>query len=210
MFRDGVAGREAAHAAPIWSALVRFPSVSFSVLLTITLTSAVSHADFVGNYTVGTGAHSSTLQFQFTNGNAYHYEVFYNDTLHGRDLFTIVAAAQPGFFSYQIESFSFGDALLGVTIGSDSDAGFGTAPEYLDYWHYWTMEAGQGAWSESFIGFGDRLVTDGSSDGWVFNSLSAPEVVPAPSALALLSVLPKLCLSGASRDRRRHRESQRR
>jgi len=144
-------------------------------------------ADLVGSYTVGSGASASFLQFQFGNANSYLYEVRYDGALFGDDLLAIVAAAQPGFFSYQVQGFSFGDVLVGVAIGADGDTGFGTPPDYLDYWHYWTKDQGGAAWTESFIGFGDRAVSDGSWDGWVFNSASAPAAVPAPGALALLA-----------------------
>ena len=165
---------------------------------------APSAAELVGSYTVGTGASASFVEFQFTNSNAYLYEVRYDGTLHGDDLFTIIASAQPGYFSYTTERFSFGVALLGVSIGADSDSGFGNPPDYLDYWHYWTREPGESDWTESWIGFGDRVLTDGSWDGWVFNSAAPPLAVPAPGALAVLAI------TGAWRDTRRHRGSRRR
>lgn len=145
-------------------------------------------AELVGSYSVGTGANASHLEFQFTNSNTYLYEVRYDGALFGNQLFAIVAAAQPGFFSYTTEQFSFGVALLGVSIGSDADSGFGTPPDYLDYWHYWTREPGDAAWTESWIGFGDRTVSNGSWDGWVFNSSAAPATVPAPGAIALMAL----------------------
>lgn len=147
----------------------------------------LAQADLVGSYAVGTGASRSYLQFEFANSNTYLYEVRYDGILRGDDLFAIVAAAQPSFFSYQVVSFSFGDALFGVTIGGDSNEGFGNPPSYLDYWHYWTRASGTDAWTESFIGFADRVVANGSWDGWAFNSASAPNAVPAPGALALLA-----------------------
>ena len=161
----------------------------------------IAQGDLVGSYTVGTGASTSYLQFEFANSNAYLYEVRYDGSLRGDDLFAIVAAAQPGFFSYQVVSFSFGDALFGVTIGADANEGFGTPPDYLDYWHYWTREGASAAWTESMIGFGDRAVSNGSWDGWVFNSAGAPAPIPAPGALALLA------LSGAWTGTRRRRGS---
>jgi hypothetical protein len=172
-------------------------SVSVFGCVSIALVTASASADLVGSYTVGSGASASHLQFQFGNGNSYLYEVRYDGALFGDDLLAIVATAQPGFFSYQVESFSFGDVLLGVSIGSDSDTGFGTPPDYLDYWHYWTKEPLDTAWTESFVGFADRAVLDGSWDGWVFNSASAPATLPAPGAVALLA------LAGVARRRAR-------
>lgn len=148
-----------------------------------------AHADFVASYTVGSGANTSFLEFQFTNSNTYLYEVRYDGALRGNDLFAIAAAAQPGYFSYTTEQFSFGLALFGVSIGSDSDTGFGNPPDYLDYWHYWTRESGGDAWTESWIGFADRSVSNGSWDGWVFNSAGTPAAVPAPGAVAIAALV---------------------
>ncbi len=150
--------------------------------------SATASAELVGSYTVGSGASSSQLLFQFTNTNSYLYEIRYDGALFGDDLLAIAAAAQPGFFSYQVKSFSFGDALLSVSIGADVDTGFGNPPDYLDYWHYWTKELGDTAWTESFVGFGDRAISNGSWDGWVFNSAAAPMAVPTPGVLAVMAV----------------------
>ena len=158
-----------------------------SVVLSAALCTNSAEAALVGNYVVGSGANASFIQFQFTNENTYLYEVRYDGSMTGRALFDVVAAAQPGFFSFTYDSFSFGDFVTGITIGTDTDFGYGSPPDYLDYWHYWTRASATDAWTESFIGFADRVVTNGSWDGWVFNSASAPNAVPTPSALALLA-----------------------
>ena len=158
----------------------------------------LAQADLVGSYSVGSGASRSYLQFEFANSNTYLYEVRYDGVLRGDDLFAIVAAAQPSFFSYQVVSFSFGDALFGVTIGGDSNEGFGNPPSYLDYWHYWTREPAASTWTSAMIGFGDRVVSNGSWDGWVFNSDAPPAAVPTPAAGLALA-------SGALLARRRRR-----
>jgi hypothetical protein len=139
--------------------------VSSIVSIAITLVVA-SHAQaaLVGSYSVGTGSNASHLQFDFTNSNS--------------------------FFSFVVTTYSFGDALTGVTIGSDTDAGFGTPPDYLDYWHYWTRDNSESAWTESWVGFTERAMSNGSWDGWVFNSAGAPSVVPAPTVAALFMLTP--------------------
>lgn len=175
-------------------------SRGIATLLALSLGTATAHAELVGSYVVGSGANTSYLQFEFANANTYLYAVRYDGSLRGDDLFAIVAGGQPGFFSYEIVSFPFGDALFGVTIGSDTNAGFGTEPLYLDYWHYWTREPGQGSWASSMIGFGDRTVSNGSWDGWVFDSDSAPTPVPGPAALGALSAA---AFIGIGRTRRR-------
>ena len=152
------------------------------------LASATASASLVGTYTVGNGASASFVQFQFTNANTYLYEVRYDGAMTGKGLFVIIGAAQPGFFSYTYDTYSFGDFVTGITVGSDSDSGYGTPPDYLDYWHYWTRGAAGDAWTESFVGFGDRAVSNGSWDGWVFNSATAPAAIPAPGVFALLAL----------------------
>ena len=159
-----------------------------------TALASVAQGAIVASYTVGTGAQSSTVQFDFVTlgsgaTNTYLYEVRHDAGLFGDDLFAIIAAEQPTNFAFEVITFSFGDALFSVGIGSDSASGFGTAPDYLDYWHYWTRESAVQLWNESLIGFGDRAVSDGSWDGWVFNSGGAPATVPAPGALALFALV---------------------
>jgi hypothetical protein len=175
-----------------------FPS--HAVLIGVACAIAVcgsANASLVGSYVVGSGANASFVQFQFTNNNTYLYEVRYDAPLTGRGMFDVIALAQPSFFSFTYESFSFGDFVTGITIGSDVDSGSGTPPDYLDYWHYWTRASETNSWTESFIGFADRVVSNGSWDGWVFNSGSAPNAIPAPSAIALMA------LASVSRRRRR-------
>jgi hypothetical protein len=168
--------------------LKQFRSLVVAASVSVFAVGGLAHADLVGSYTVGSGASMSYLQFEFANSNTYLYEVRYDGALRGNDLFAIVAAAQPSFFSYQVVTFSFGDALFGVTIGTDTNEGFGNPPAYLDYWHYWTRESGASAWTSSMIGFGDRTVSNGSWDGWVFNSDAPPAAVPTPAAgLALIA-----------------------
>lgn len=154
------------------------------------LAAGAAEAELVASFDVGSGSNASHLQFDFANGNSYAYIVHWEGETTGRDLFDIVSAAQPGYFVADIVSFSFGDALFSQSIGADVDAGFGTPPKYLDFWHYWTREQASDPWSSSLVGFGDRIVSNGSWDGWVFGSDNAPSVVPAPAtALVLVGLL---------------------
>ena len=146
---------------------------------------STTFAELIDTFEVGEGEFKSFMLFQFGNEHQYLYEVSYSGTKTGRDLFDVVSLAQPDFFEATIESYSFGDFLVGVTIGEDHDEGYGTAPEYLDYWHYWTIDDGSDNWGSSMIGFSDRIVHDGSYDGWVFDSNSAP--IPAAPVGFLLA-----------------------
>jgi hypothetical protein len=164
-------------------------SVCLSAILSVvTVGTDTAWAGLVGQFTVGSGTVTSYLQFEFGNTNTYLYEVLHNGGVDGSDLISVVAAAQPGYFEFDTISYSFGDVLYEVKIGADTNAGFGTPPDYLDYWHYWTRDVGERAWTESFVGFSDRVHSDGSWDGWVFNSAAAPSAVPAPGVIALLAL----------------------
>lgn len=142
-------------------------------------------ADVVATYDVGAGDSIAEVQFDFLNGNTYVYSLRWDGTLYGRDIFDVIAAAQPNLFVFEYETYSFGDFLTGVSIGEDSDSGFGTPPDYIDYWHYWTHD-GSGVHEASMIGFNDRVLVDGSADAWVFGHNDAPASIPAPGALLVL------------------------
>ena len=152
------------------------------VMVTLASVTVEVSADIVSEFDLGTGANTSTVLFQFTNENQYLYTIRYDDPMTGRTVFDLISNEQPGYFVPDIQTFSFGDSLFGLAIGDDEDAGFGTAPEYLDYWHYWTKESESAEWEFSMIGFSDRILSDGSVDGWVFNSNDAP--IPAPAAIS--------------------------
>ena len=150
-------------------------------VLTIGSLSMKASAELVAEFDLGTGSNTSQIMFQFTNQNQYLYTIRYEGDSTGQELVEFIAQEQPDYFIPVIESFSFGDALFGLSIGEDQDAGFGTEPPYLDYWHYWTKESENDVWENSMVGFGSRVLTDGSMDGWVFNSNDAP--IPAPAVI---------------------------
>ena len=163
------------------------PSTIVATVVSSSIASSAA-AGLVESFVIGSGAQSSHVQIQFANGNSYLYEVRYDVAGTSRSLFDAIAAAQPGYFAFETIDFSFGTALVGIAIGGDSNAGFGTPPAYLDYWHYWTRGSAAAPWSESWVGFGARVVSDGSWDGWVFDSASEPANVPTPGAAILLAL----------------------
>lgn len=170
-----------------------FTKAAFGSMLFIVTTTA--HADIIDTFEVGNGDSTSSLLFQFTNGNQYLYEVSHSGDITGRDAFDVISEAQPGFFIADITTYSFGDSLTGLEIGSDSDSGFGSPPDYLDYWHYWVRDSAQEPWDFASLGFSDRLLSDGSWDGWVFGS----NLAPVPGSGSLLAMI------GLSTIRRRRR-----
>jgi hypothetical protein len=158
---------------------------------------AAAAADVVATYDVGSGDLTAEIQFDFFNGNTHLYTLHWDGALTGREVFDVLLSEQPDVFAFEYESYSFGDFLTGVWISDDFDSGVGTPPDYIDFWHYWTREEGE-KHASSMIGFGDRVLQDGSADAWVFGHDGAPATIPAPSAVALL-----LLASGRRRRRRR-------
>ena len=151
-----------------------------TAVVAVILASGAVHAEVVDEFDVGIGESTSTTIFQFGNGNQYIFNISYDGAPTGRDSFDVITEEMPEVFIPVIKSYDFGDFLLGLSIGDDENSGFGTPPDYFDYWHYWTKETMADAWESSMIGFSDRILSDGSMDGWVFDSGDAP--IPAPPA----------------------------
>ena len=145
------------------------------------------HADLVQTWEGGDGDSSAMIQFDFLVGNSYAIEVAFDEPITGQGALDLIAAESNsvGFdFSYDVISYSFGDFLVSIDIDQDGQYGDGSTPPYIDYWHYWTADSDTG-WAESMIGFSSRVLTDGSSDGWVFGTTDAPAAIPSPATLAL-------------------------
>lgn len=164
-----------------------FGKGAMSLALVVLMSASSADAALVATYEVGSGSSVSNLQFDFANGNTHWYVVRWDGVVSGRDLFDIVAAAQPSLFAFETQVFPFGEALFSVAIGDDLDAGFGTPPKFLDFWHYWVKPTFAAEWGFAPTGFADRIVADGSWDGWVFGSNDAPFAVPAAPTLALVA-----------------------
>ena len=146
-----------------------------------------AHADLVQTWEIGEGQSSAMIQFDFLAGNTYMVEVAFDDAISGQEALDLIVADsnEAGFdFNYDVITYSFGDFLVGIALDGDGDYGDGSSPPYIDYWHYWTQE-GDANWTESMVGFSDRILTDGAADGWVFGTTDAPAQIPAPATLAL-------------------------
>ena len=151
-------------------------------------------ADLIDTFQVGEGSAMAQIQFDFLSGNSYLYEVRWDGSeMTGRDVFDLIDAAQPEYFDFTYIAYDFGDFLTSVTIGSDSDFGDGSeAPDYMNYWHYWNR-SGDESWQSSMIGFSDRVLEDGSWDGWVFGVSDAPQEIPAPATIGVIGAVFASC-----------------
>ena len=157
--------------------------------LAVSLFVASAQAELIDTFEIGEGSAMAQIQFDFMVGHTYLYEIRWDGSeMTGRDVFDLIASAQPNSFDFTYISYSFGDFLTSVTIGDDFDAGDGSeAPDYVNYWHYWNRIDG-GSWESSMTGFSDRLLEDGSWDGWVFGAADAPQEIPSPGALAIAGI----------------------
>ena len=142
-------------------------------------------AGIVASYDVGAGLYASTIQVDFENGNGYLFTLRWTEPTNGFQALQQAIAAVPGA-SLQFQSFSFGAFVTGIGVGADFQYGEGDLWPVENYWHYWTAVNGQ--WELAMFGAGDRALTDGSKDAWVFGSSAAPQAVPAPGALAPIAV----------------------
>ncbi|MBM4006339.1 MAG: hypothetical protein FJ292_02060 [Planctomycetes bacterium] len=153
-------------------------ALTFSCTLTVGAT-----AGLVSTQTIGSGAKSASLQFDFENGNTHVVNVRWDGTLTGFGALELMSTqATGGRLDYQ--SFSFGKFVTGLGVGGDYQYGEGELWPVENYWHYWTAE-GDAAFEAPMFGASGRAMQDGSRDAWVFGSSAAPAVIPAPGVLAL-------------------------
>ena len=157
-------------------------------IFVMTMAPAITgYGDLIQSWEIGEGQSSAMVQFDFRAGNTYTVEVAFDDAISGQDLLDLIVSESGTAefdFAYESISYSFGDFLIGIALENDADYGDGSTPPYVDYWHYWTQESDTN-WTESMIGFSDRILTDGAVDGWVFGTTDAPTQIPAPATLAL-------------------------
>ena len=138
---------------------------------------------------VGDGPNLATVVVQFSSGDTFVFDTaFQPATLTGLELMDIIEA-ETALTTYRLD-FGFGAFIDGMTYGPHSDIGFGGGE---DWWHYWTRADNGSPWVSSMIGAGDRVVSDGAWDGWVYGSAMPPNYIPEPSSL-LLSLFGVLCL----------------
>lgn len=161
-----------------------------AAVLATTAFSGLASADFVGAWELGSGDSTAEVQFDFLTGGSYLFEVSFDSSITGRDLFDLIATEADTVggleFTFDYIAYSFGDFLVGVGINDSYDYGEGSPPDYLDTWGYWISD-GTDDWASSMVGFSDRVLVDGSRDGWVFGTGLAPASIPAPATIAVFA-----------------------
>lgn len=99
----------------------------------------------------------------------------------------IARATRIGKAAPRVESTAFGPMVCGIDGTPPAPACGDTGPDGTSFWAYWN---GGGSWAQSWIGAHDRVVEQGSVDGWTFGTWdfvttepTAPEVSPSFAAL---------------------------
>jgi hypothetical protein len=173
--------------------MIRSESVLSAFALSCALAASAT-AGLVSTQTIGIGAKSASLQFDFENGNTHVVNVRWDGTLTGFGALELMSTQAVGG-RLDFLSFSFGKFVTGLGVGGDYQYGEGELWPIENYWHYWTAE-GAAPFEAAMFGAADRTLQDGSRDAWVFGSSAAPAAIPAPGALALAAC------AGLSRRRR--------
>ena len=145
----------------------------------IAISSSHAFAGIVASYDVGTGASTSTIQVDFTNGNAYQVTLRWDTAMNGFDALQAATSAITGA-ALAYDAYPFGNFVTGIGFDADYEYGNGDLWPIENYWHYWTEVNGQ--WEMAMFGASDRMLVDGSKDAWVFGSSDVPQAVPAPGA----------------------------
>lgn len=126
---------------------------------------------------VGTGTKHAEVYIEFNDGASYRFDVAFEGSPTGMELLDIIEANEA-----LTTTRVFGGMFLdGVTYDGHSNVGYGGGE---NWWHYWTREPGLEWFDPQAYGAFDRIVQDGSSDGWIYGRIGAP--LPEPATLVLL------------------------
>lgn len=164
----------------------------------------------------------------------------WNGTATGADMVRAIAASNDAGLRVALQHFSFGDFIVGFGFDANRDGQFAVAPplnfingiaevsspdktrvstdpadryrelEFPDFWSYWNKASATDPWTSASAGIGDRILTDGSFDGFsAVNEFPGPEpsepiavaAVPEPSSVVLL-ILTGLMLLAVRRMKR--------
>jgi hypothetical protein len=140
---------------------------------------------------VGTGSNTSYIVVDF-GPQSFEFAVNYDGTITGEQALQLLQADSD--FRLTTQHFGSGDMVTGLDYGGYVQTGNGAGG--TAYWNYFT---GDGTtWTRSGMGFGTRDLSNGSYDGWMWNTTtsSGPDFVtaaPEPASLVLLG-LGSICL----------------
>ena len=152
-----------------------------SAVLMCSLTLAAVAGSTASPIPVGSGANTSMVSIEFSDGNLFDFAVSYDGTATGEDL--LVRMQDETDFEFTGQFFDFGSGpklfVFGMNFAGSSDGengNFDTSPVY------YKKSRVEEPWSLSSVGASDRVVFDGSVDGWTFTE----SVIPEPGAFWML------------------------
>ena len=136
---------------------------------------------------VGFGANTSQIVVDF-GPQSFEFSVHYDGQITG--LAALQMLEDNSLFRVGTQTFGFGELVSEIDYGGFDFAGTGTGGN--DFWSYYVGDGS--TWNVSGQGASQRLLSDGSSDGWVWaaNQSTAPDVpiaVPEPASACGLAVL---------------------
>lgn len=126
---------------------------------------------------VGTGTKHAEVYIEFGDGANYQFNVAFDGSPTGMELLDIIEANEP-LSTNRVWGGMFMD---GMTYDGHSNVGYAGGE---NWWHYWTREPDVEWFDPQAYGAFDRIVQDGSSDGWIYGRVGAP--LPEPATLVLL------------------------
>jgi hypothetical protein len=143
--------------------------LSISILATTISTWAqVGFSDI--SYWTGSGSNRAALVVDFKNGNpSYVWGYQFNGTKTGQDMISAIAADANTGLGIQITSYSFGDAITGISFGTNNRAGFDAGSN--GYWSYYLANSttiAPATWTESQTGMSQRPLANNSWDAWAW------------------------------------------
>jgi len=166
---------------------------------------APAHAGLQTGYSAGSGASTSLLviDFAFVGGDAYLFEYHYDGSATAEQMLLELDSA--GALSVHHQYFDFGTGptifVNGLSyLGHSEVPGFeGASGENWSYWVNDDPQSNPAGWAESYVGPTDRVLTDGSLDGWALNvspfnsqeiapTSTPPAIVPEPMSITLLAL----------------------
>jgi hypothetical protein len=130
---------------------------------------------------VGSGANSANVYIEWSDGYVADFAVKFDEpSVTGLGLFDILQANTS--LTTVRNDFGFGVFVDGIAFEGHSNTGWTGG---ANWWHYWTMNAGETEWTLPAFGAVDRVVNNGDSDGWIYGRDSA---VPEPVTIVLLGL----------------------
>ena len=129
---------------------------------------------------VGMGANSAGVYIEWADGYIAEFTVSFDEsTITGLGAFDAIEAETT--LTTVRADFGFGIFVDGISYNGHSDIGYDGGE---NWWHYWIKD-GAGDWTSPGFGVADRVLSDGSMDGWIYGRAGQ---IPEPATFALLGM----------------------